>query len=174
VLSDFGLIPEYRKATQTASYLHPGRSAEVFIGGVFAGGLGEVHPEVIENYGINKRIYFAELNYDILFEASKKSIRFKSLPKYQEIQRDIALTLKDEIPVGEITAQISLICGSILESVELFDIYKGAQVEEGYKSIAYNLVFRAAAHTLVEAEVTAVTDKLFAELKRLFNAELRQ
>jgi len=172
-LSDFGLSVEYRH-TSDIPYFHTGRCAEILINGTSAGYLGEVHPAVAENYGFDKRVYYAELDYDKLFSAGKKVYKYAPLPKFQEIQRDIALTVKDEIASGDVTAKISETCGNLLESVELFDIYRGSQISAGFKSIAYALIFRNPEKTLVENEVNSIMSNLTAALQKIFGAELRK
>lgn len=152
-------------------YLHDGRSAEVSVCGKVVGFIGEVHPDVAENYGLNGRVYVAEINLDVL-ALGDKTIKFNAIPKYPNVERDLALTVDGDLPVGNI---IKFISGKseLIENVSLFDVYRGAQVGEGKKSIALNISFISFDHTLKDDEVQSVVGELIQSLENEFGAKLR-
>lgn len=156
------------------SSFHPGRCANILYGEHIIGVLGEVHPDVMENYDIDERTYVAELDFNILLQITRLDRLYKPLPKYPAITRDIALVLEDHIYVKEIEDIIRGNGSMILESIKLFDVYKGKQIQEGYKSVAYSLTYRAADRTLVDEEVARVHDKIVKTLEEKLNAQLRK
>ena len=137
------------------------------------GTFGELHPDVIENYNLGQRVYVAEINIDLVFENINLVKRYVSLPKYPSTSRDIALIVKDEIFVKQIEDIIKANGGGLVESYKLFDVYKGAQIEEGHKSIAYSITYRSAEKTLTDEDVAVVHDKILSELSDKLNANLR-
>ncbi|AOT68807.1 phenylalanine--tRNA ligase subunit beta [Geosporobacter ferrireducens] len=153
---------------------HPGRCANIQYGEHILGVLGEVHPDVTENYDIDERTYVAELDFNILLQITRLDRLYKPLPKYPAITRDMALVLEDRIYVKEIEDIIWNNGGTILESVKLFDVYKGKQIQEGYKSVAYSLTYRAADRTLVDEEVAQIHDRIVRTLEEKLNAQLRK
>lgn len=156
-------------------FLHPGRKAGIFIkGGKELGYIGEVHPTVSEGYEIDDRVYIAVIDMDLLVKNSTLVHSYKQVAKYPAVNRDIAFIAKDEIMVQEIEDILKQRGGKILESYNLFDVYKGSQIEEGYKSIAYSLVFRADDHTLKENEINKVMDKIINGLEYELKIKLRQ
>lgn len=152
---------------------HPGRTARLMIRRKDAGVFGEIHPNVLENYGIEDRVYVAELNLSLIFEASKLERKYRTLPKFPAVTRDIAMLVKDEVTVGEIENIIMRSGKELIESVKLFDVYKGKQIPDGTKSVAYSLSYRAADRTLKDAEVNAVHDKIVKNLSEKLGAQLR-
>lgn len=152
---------------------HPGRCARVTIGEKIIGYIGEIHPEVAENFECPHRTYIAVLDIKPMIENSNMAREYKGLPKYPAITRDIALVVNDEIPVKDMERAIRQCSGKILEEIKLFDIYKGEQVPEGMKSIAFKLTFRSPERTLVDDEVNEVMEKVLQKLKLTFNATLR-
>ncbi|HBG39588.1 MAG TPA: phenylalanine--tRNA ligase subunit beta, partial [Clostridiaceae bacterium] len=132
---------------------HPGRTAKIIIRNKEAGVLGEVHPNVTDNYDIEERVYIAEIDLNSVFKASNLNKKYKSLPKYPSVSRDIAMLVKDEVTAAEIENIIRANGKDILESIKLFDVYKGKQVPEGMKSIAYSITYRAEGRTLKDEEV---------------------
>ena len=153
---------------------HPGRCANIVYGEHILGVLGEVHPDITENYDIDERTYVAELDFNILMQITRLDRLYKPLPKYPAITRDMALVLEDRIYVKEIEDIIWNNGGTILESVKLFDVYKGKQIQEDYKSVAYSLTYRAADRTLVDEEVSQIHDKIVKTLEEKLNAQLRK
>lgn len=137
--------------------------------------MGEIHPDVAENYGMDgMRIYCCELMFDSVIRHADTNIVFSPLPKYPSTSRDIALLVDEDMEVGKIEAVIKANGSSILESVKLFDVYRGKQVEEGKKSVAFALVYRDAEKTLTDEDVAEVHDKVLEALKDKLNAVLRE
>lgn len=162
----------FTRESDNPSY-HPGKTAALMIGNTKVGVLGEVHPDVSENYGVDVNCYLAELNLDLLFEYSKINKKYKALPKFPAVTRDIALLVNDEVLVQEIEDTIKRAGGNLVEKVELFDIYKGAQIPEGKKSIAYAIAYRDERKTLTDNDVNKVHDKILRSLEHKLGATLR-
>lgn len=152
---------------------HPGRCADILCDNKYLGTIGEVHPQVLSNYGIGKRVYIAEIDLDTVYSLANDTIIFKSLPKYPAITRDIALVVEDKIEVASIEEVIMDNAGGLVEACRLFDVYKGNQIGQGYKSVAYSIVYRSLEKTLTDDDVVAVHDKILAQLKARLGAELR-
>lgn len=153
---------------------HPGRCADIMSNGVKLGTIGEIHPLVLDNYGISKRVYIAEINLDEAYRISDQTIVFVPLPKYPAITRDIALLVKDEVEVAQIEAIIKANGEGLVEDCELFDVYKGDQIEDGYKSIAYSIVYRNPEKTLKDSDVASVHEGILKELENKIGAKLRE
>ncbi|GFZ30528.1 phenylalanine--tRNA ligase beta subunit [Clostridium zeae] len=162
----------YKRQSENVSY-HPGKTAELFIGKEKVGVLGEIHPDVADNYGIDTNAYVAELDLDILYANSKTEKKYKPLPKYPAVTRDIALLVEDAILVQEIEETIRKAGGNLVETVKLFDVYKGKQIPEGKKSIAYAISYRDENKTLTDNEVNKVHDKILRSLEYKLGAQLR-
>jgi phenylalanyl-tRNA synthetase beta chain len=156
-----------------SDFLHPGRKAEIFVEGVKLGEIGEIHPIVVKNYELPKRCYVCQLSFAALFDCSSLDNKFTDLPKFPASNRDLAILLKADIPAAAIETIIRKNSGEILESIELFDVYTGAQIPEGYKSLAYALNFRHHERTLTDNDINPVIDQILSELKRSFDAQLR-
>ena len=152
---------------------HKGRCATLSWNGHVLGTLGEVHPIVLENFGLNERAYIADLDYNILIQIAKEDKKYKAVPKYPAIERDIAVLVKDETTSYQIEKIVKDTAGPLLESVKMFDMYKGKQIEEGYKSVAYELVFRAEDRTLTDDEVSKIFNKVLKNLEAEIGAQLR-
>lgn len=154
-------------------YLHPGRQANIGYEGVTVGFLGEVHPEVLDNYNIGTKAYVAVLDMPEIVPFATFERKYEGIAKYPAVTRDISMVVPKTILVGQIEEMIELRGGKILESYSLFDIYEGAQIKEGFKSVAYSISFRAKDRTLEEADVTAAMKKILNGLESL-GIELRQ
>lgn len=152
---------------------HPGKTACVNIRKELLGTLGEVHPDVAENYGIEERCYIAELNMDVLFANANLNKVYKVLPKFPAVTRDMALLVDDAILVQEIEDIILKQGGKMVEKVKLFDVYKGKQIPDGKKSIAYSILYRLENKTLTDEEVNKVHDKIVRTLENRLGAQLR-
>ncbi len=146
-------------------YLHPGRQAKVLLGDTVLGVMGEVHPDVASDYNIGARVYVAEIDLRALFAVDTPPVLYKALPRFPAVERDLALLCDDTLPVAEIEKIITKAGGRILESVELFDVYRGAQIAADKKSVAYSLKFRAADRTLSDEDIDPVMEKIFAKLR---------
>lgn len=154
--------------------LHPGRKAEIFVDGVKLGEIGEIHPVVVKNYELPKRCYVCQLSFATLFDCSSLDNKFTDLPKFPASNRDLAILLKADIPAAAIETIIRKNSGDILESIDLFDVYTGAQIPDGYKSLAYALNFRHHGRTLNDNDINPVIEQILGELKRSFDAQLRE
>jgi len=154
-------------------FLHPGRKASISYKGLELGYLGEVHPDTLDAYNIGTRAYLAILDMGKLAKSANLTRTFKSVPKYPATNRDLALIAKQEVLVGQIEFYIKQRGGKILESYELFDVYQGSQIEEGYKSVAYSLSFRADDRTLSEEEVSKAVKKILKGLEFELDVKIR-
>ena len=165
---NYEIIPEKNNST-----FHPGRCAKIEYNGIYVGTFGELHPNVIENYSLGQRVYIAELDLDVIFENSSTNIVYNPLPKFPSTSRDIALIVKDDIYVKDIEDIIKANGAGLVEEYKLFDVYKGAQIEEGHKSIAYSITYRSKEKTLTDEDVAKVHDVILRELSEKLNANLR-
>ena len=154
-------------------FLHPGRQASIIYDGAQIGYMGEVHPTAASAYGIGERAYVAVLDMPSIVEKATFDRKYEGIAKFPAVTRDISMVVPKNVLVGQIEEVISVRGGKILESYELFDVYEGAKIKEGCKSVAYSIVFRAKDKTLEEAEVTAAMKKILNGLQSL-GAELRQ
>lgn len=155
------------------SFLHPGRSAEFILKGESLGVFGEVHPKVLENYGLKKKAYVAELDFDKIVENTIDNYTYKDLPKFPTMKRDFAFVMDRDVDSVELEKISKKYGKELLESFKVFDIYEGENIEEGKKSVAFSLVFRAAERTLEDAEVTEICEKIVAEIESEIKAKLR-
>lgn len=133
----------------------------------------ELHPDVIENYNLGQRVYVAEINIDTVFENLNLTKSYNPLPKYPSTSRDIALIVKDEVFVKQIEDIIKANGEDLVESYKLFDVYKGAQIEEGHKSIAYSITYRSKDKTLTDEDVAKVHEKILSELSEEIKRKLK-
>ena len=155
------------------NFLHPGRQANIIYQGKVIGYMGEVHPEVCENYDMKTRAYIAVLDMPVITEMATFDRHFKGIAKHPAVNRDISMVVKKDILVGQIEKVIREKGGHHLESYHLFDIYEGSQIKAGYKSVAYSITFRANDRTLEEKDIAAAMDKIIAGLEDL-GIELRK
>lgn len=153
-------------------YLHPGRQAKIVYKGVEAGYLGEVHPQVLDNYDIGTKAYIAVLDMPEIVKFATFDRKYEGIAKYPAVSRDISMVVPKDILVGQIEEMIAQRGGKILESYTLFDIYEGAQIKEGFKSVAYSISFRAKDRTLEETDVAAAMKKILNGLEGM-GIELR-
>ena len=155
------------------AFLHPGRQADIVYEGTVVGYLGEVHPEVCDNYGIGTKVYVAVLDMPLVVPFATFDRKYEGIAKYPAVSRDISMVVPKTVLAGQIEAVIGQRGGKILESCHLFDIYEGAQIKEGYKSVAYSITFRAKDRTLEENDITAAMKKILNGLESM-GIELRQ
>lgn len=163
---------KYTRESENVSY-HPGKTAKILIGKKVVGTLGEVHPDVTENYGVDTECYVAELDLDALYESADTDKKYKLIPKFPAVTRDIALLVDDELLAADIEETIRKAGGNLVENIELFDIYKGKQIPEGKKSMAYAICYRDENKTLTDKEVNKVHDKILRSLEFKLGAILR-
>ena len=154
------------------SFLHPGRQAEISYRGTIMGYLGEVHPEVLDNYDIGDRAYVAVLDMPEVVKLASFDRKYTGVAKFPAVTRDISMVMDKTIMVGEVESVIEKKGGKLLESYHLFDLYEGAQIAEGCKSVAYSITFRAKDRTLEDKDVNEIMEKILAELKEM-RIELR-
>lgn len=154
------------------NFLHPGRQANICYEGKAVGYLGEVHPEVCDNYDLKTKAYIAVIDVPKILPFATFDRKYESLAKYPAVSRDISMVVPEEILAGEIEAMITQRGGRLLEDYKLFDIYEGSQIKKGYKSLAYSITFRAKDRTLEDADVTAVMKKILNGLEGM-GIELR-
>lgn len=165
-------VPEYDPDSKK-SFLHPGRQANILYEGTVVGYLGEVHPEVCDNYDLGTRAYVAVLDMPSIEGFTTFDRKYVGIARFPAVKRDISMVVPKEILVGQIEAMIRQRSGKILESLELFDVYEGDQIKEGFKSVAYSVTFRAGDRTLEENDITAVMKKILNGLSGM-GIELRQ
>ncbi|MBQ7826461.1 MAG: phenylalanine--tRNA ligase subunit beta [Clostridia bacterium] len=154
-------------------YHHPGRAAKLMAGDVCIATVGEVHPQTMAAFEVSKRTVIAEVDLLMLREMRTKMGHVRSLPKYPAVTRDIALVMDEATTVGSVLAVIRKAGGALLEHAEMFDIFRGAQVGEGKKSVAFSLVFRNADRTLSDDDVNPVVKKILTVCERDCGAVLR-
>lgn len=164
--------PSFVAVTDHPSY-HPGRCAALMIDGVQYGIMGQVHPLVAQNYGIDEEVYVTELNFTELMNVLAAERTFTPLPKFPTVARDLALVCDEAVTVAQLEACIQAAGGKLLRSVKLFDIYRGANIGEGKKSLAFSLELRADDHTLTDADIDPVINKILSALQQQLNAVLR-
>ncbi|MBS5652542.1 MAG: phenylalanine--tRNA ligase subunit beta [Eubacterium sp.] len=149
------------------TFLHPGRQAKVIYYDKVIGYLGEVHPLVCENYAMKTRAYVAVIDMPYIYEMANFDKKYEGIAKFPAVSRDISMVVPKEIMVGQIEDVIKQRGGNILEDYNLFDIYEGDQIEKGFKSVAYNIVFRAKDRTLEESDVSGAMKKILNGLEEL-------
>ena len=156
------------------TFLHPGRQANIVYDGKVIGYLGEVHPQVADNYGIGDKAYVAVLDMPYIVEIGRPSTgNITGIARFPAVTRDMSMVVPNEILAGEIEDMIVQRGGKILESYQLFDVYEGSQIKAGYKSMAYSVVFRAKDKTLEESEINTAMKKILNGLSSM-GIELRQ
>ena len=163
LLDTFGVQPDYEASSEP--YLHPGRQAAACHDGAALVTFGEMHPAVCEKYDMPIRVYVAEVDLRALFAIERPRVLYKALPRFPAVERDLALICDETMPVASIEKIIRQAGGKTLESIELFDVYQGAQIESGKKSVAYSLKFRVADRTLSDEDIDPVLAKIFKKLK---------
>ena len=160
-------------ADKTNPSYHPGRCAKVFVGGEEVGVIGQVHPAVAKNYGMDCEVYCAEVNFAKIMNLLLPEVTYTPLPKYQGTTRDLSILCDEAVTVADVENVIEANAGKLLRSVKLFDIYRGTGVPEGKKSMAFSLELRADDRTLTDADSEGVMSKVLAALAEKLNATLR-
>lgn len=158
--------------TKEYPFLHPGRQASVMLGNEKVAYIGQVHPEVMDNYSMKQNAIVAVIDMPVLVAHATFDRKYEAVAKFPAIKRDLSMTVSKEIFVGQLEKIIKKNGGKLLESVELFDVYEGNQIEAGKKSVAYSLTFRAKDRTLEESEINVIVEKILNKLSEL-GAELR-
>ena len=163
---------EYIRESNNPIY-HPGRTAKMIKNSKSLGVFGEIHPDIMKNYDFDKRVYIAELDFNCLFEFINLDRKYTELPRYPSIVRDIAIVVDEDITVGDIEEVINSNGRELIESIELFDIYRGNQIDSGKKSLAFSIRYRSSEKTLKDEEVNQIQKKIIDDLREKFQARLR-
>lgn len=166
-------ITRYTVEAGTHYAMHPGKTALFKKGRDVLATIGEVHPAVLAAYGITKPVYIFELDAKTVMKYMAKDFKYKALPKYPAINRDLAMLVALDINSADIEKAMTKAAGQNLVQITLFDVYTGKQVEAGKKSLAFALTFQSNDKTLTDAEVNTAIEKIIAKLQKDFNADLR-
>ena len=162
----------YEAESTNPSY-HPGRCAKVTANGETLGYIGQIHPLVAKNYGMDCEVYCAEINMDSLFALQLPEATYVPLPKYPTVSRDLAVVCDEAVTVAAIENTITASAGKLLRSVRLFDIYRGTGIAEGKKSLAFALELRADDRTLTDEDSEKVVNNILKALSDQLGAVLR-
>jgi len=152
---------------------HPGRTAKMVKDNKVLGVFGEIHPDIMKNYDFDKRVYIGELDFNNIFEFTNLDRKYTELPRYPSIVRDIAIVVDEDITVSDIEEVINTNGKELIEKIELFDIYRGNQIDPGKKSLAFSIVYRSSEKTLKDEEVNQIQKKIIDDLEEKFQAKLR-
>lgn len=171
LLANLGIRAEIAPGGE--NYHHPGRCAVLLVNGQKLAVLGEVHPDIREAFDMPERALIAEIDLILARSLAVSMGDVNPLPRYPAVSRDLALVMADSQPVGPVMAAMEKAAGALLEECRMFDVYRGAQLGEGKKSVAFSLSFRAADHTLTEAEITAAMEKVLKACAQEFGAVIR-
>ncbi|MCF6465211.1 phenylalanine--tRNA ligase subunit beta [Clostridium sp. Cult2] len=163
---------EYTKEENNPTF-HPNRTANILLDGENIGTLGEIHMDVLENYDIDTRVYVAQLNFDTIVREANLDRKYRPLPKYPAILRDIAVVVDSNILVGDLEKIIVENGEGLIEKVELFDVYEGKQILEGKKSVAFSITYRSYHRTLKDEEVNTIHQRIIENLENELDAKLR-
>lgn len=170
---NIGIHQRKYEADHTNTLFHTQRCAKIYAGNNEVGYIGELHPIILENYEIKRRVYIFVIDFDKLFESKYEVKLAQNVSKFPAIKRDIAFVVDEKVLCSQIENLISENANDIVEKVELFDIYVGSQVEEGKKSMAYSIIYRTNDRTLTDDEVNPVQEKILKELEEKLGAYLR-
>ncbi|MEF9968199.1 MAG: phenylalanine--tRNA ligase subunit beta, partial [Longicatena sp.] len=166
----------FKENTMDIEHFHPFRSAQVFVGKELLGILGQIHPKMAQRYDIQDT-YALEINLEVLLNNKASKVKYNEVSKYPSITRDLAFVVSEDIKVGDILKSIKkngkLEKENIIQNVEVFDVYMGEHIEEGYKSIALTITFQSFTKTLKDQDINAIHERILETLKKDVNAELR-
>jgi len=168
IFANLGITQFSFKPEGNLPWFHPGRTAVVTVGQREVGVLGEVHPLVLENYGLGQRAVVMQLELETIMEAARIVPSYQAIARYPAVSRDLAVVVPEGVAAAEIAAVITRVGQDLLRQIRLFDLYRGQQVQEGYKSLAYSLTWQAEDRTLTDDEVNA----LHLEIEKALNTEL--
>ncbi|MBM4276600.1 MAG: phenylalanine--tRNA ligase subunit beta [Deltaproteobacteria bacterium] len=154
-------------------YLHPGKSSKIFLGERALGVLGEVHPETMGHYEIPGKAYLFEIAFDQVVKDAVEERRFRPLPKFPAVHRDLSLVVEDHLEAEKVEEAIRLLEQPFIDELKLFDVYRGVPVPQGKKSISYRIRYQASDRTLTDDEVNQYHEKVISRLREAFKAELR-
>ncbi|MDQ7844097.1 MAG: phenylalanine--tRNA ligase subunit beta [Armatimonadota bacterium] len=173
LLAELGISDSAFRAAAEA-WLHPGRAAQVTVGGAVVATLGALHPEVAARFDLPAAVYVADVDLPLLLSRSAPARRFTPLPRFPPVRRDVAIVLPAEVPAAQVEEVIRASGGAWLERMELFDVYTGAPVPDGHRSLAYALTFRAAERTLAADEVDGALLNIRGALEQRLRAKIRE
>lgn len=167
----------YKENTQDTKHFHPYQSAAMYIGKDLFALFGTIHPQMAKEYDVNRKMIMAEINLDVLLKNKAGKVKFTPMSKYPQVSQDLAFVVKEDVKVGDITTCIErngrLEKENVIKNVEVFDIYTGEHVEEGFKSIALSVTFQSATHTLSDADITKLREQVLTSLEKDVKAQLR-
>lgn len=172
VISRLGINVSLKPVKDNSTF-HPGRTAAMYVNDELIGIYGEASPQTLANYGLDHKVYLAEIDVEKLLQYKDTNWKYTALPKYPAMVRDIAVIVKDEVLAGDVIEVIESVNTHLIESVKIFDVYKGEHIEEGYKSCAFSVTYRNKERTLKEKEVENIHNKILSELDKKFDAKLR-
>ncbi len=172
ILDNFKIETEVVRSKET--YLHPGISADLLVNNEVLATMGKINPKVIKNYTLPEDTYIAILYMDKIFASKKNKIKYKELPKFPAVERDIAFIISEDVLSGDIIKEMKNLNNDIVENVTLFDVYQGNQIDQGMKSMAYRIRLRSNNKTLEENEISNFMDNLLDMLAIKFKAEIRK
>ncbi|KGK86892.1 phenylalanyl-tRNA synthetase subunit beta [Desulfosporosinus sp. HMP52] len=172
VAQEFGLKLEYRLA-ENQSLLHPGRSADIYLQNECIGFLGEIHPSLEKEWGLERAVLF-ELEMEPLFKKIRQTVRAHSIPRFPAIQRDLAVVVAAETSAEAVMSKIRKLGGNLLQHVEIFDVYTGKPIAEGHKSLAFTLRYQSLERTLTDEEVSLLNSRILEGIQQDFGAERRK
>jgi len=165
----FGSEPQHLQP-----YCDPACAAVIRDGGKVIGFLGKVHPETLKGFGIKQPVYFCEMDLELALNMKRPPQQFTTLPKYPAVKRDISLVVPDTVPAGDLFRAIQAQQQKYLESVEIFDVYRGKSIQENHKSVALSITYRSATTTLDDQSVDKIHSKIVNTLMAEFNASYRK
>ncbi len=171
IIEYFGVNAKYVRPEN--SYLHPGISANVMVEDKLVATFGEVRPNIAAKYDIKCKIYFAEIDIDLLNELFDDSYEFKAIPKFPTVERDLAVVVEESVTAEQIITIATKYAGKTLSNVKIFDIYRGKGIESGYKSVAINFEFTSYDKTMTDDEINSKMNKIIKMLGNELNAKLR-
>jgi phenylalanyl-tRNA synthetase beta chain len=164
---------DYNRA-EDIPYLHPGKALRIILGQEVVGVLGEVHPHVLSHYEIQGRAYLLEIDFELIVKWAGKGKRFRPLPRFPAIYRDLSIVVDNTLESGKVAETIKAFQQPFIEEIQLFDVYRGAPIPEGKKGISYRIRYQAEGRTLTDEEVNQYHSEVISQLKKIFSLELRQ
>ena len=172
-MANYALADDVRFVPTTArAEMHPGRTADIYVGETLIGFIGQVHPLTAKAYKVNETYAF-ELNLDAIFDLPKVKDGYEVVSRFPAVARDLAILVDRDVPAADLRGAIVAAGGELLHDVELFDVYTGENVADDKKSLAYALTFVDVEKTLVDEDINAAVENITAALADQFNAEIR-
>ncbi|SFP71914.1 phenylalanine--tRNA ligase subunit beta [Salibacterium halotolerans] len=173
LFNELGVASEVAFVRSSQAELHPGRSADIYLNGTYAGFTGQLHPSVEKEWDL-KEAYVFQLDMDLILSYDAVSVFYETVPRYPAVTRDIALVVDNDVPAGKVERVIREAGGSLLHDISLFDVYQGENLSAGKKSLAFSLVYLDPDRTLTDEEVSRAHDNVLKRLEEEVSAELRK